>query len=46
MSPYSVVGVYQCFGGTCCLHLLGSKAILKMEIACTPETLINTYKTA
>jgi hypothetical protein len=25
MTPFSVIEIYQCFGGTSCFHLLGSR---------------------
>jgi hypothetical protein len=39
----SLVEVYQCFGGPCCLHHQGDA--LMMEAARTSETLVNFYQT-
>jgi hypothetical protein len=43
----SLVDVYQCFRGPCCLHNQGDRVIiaLMMEAARTSETLVNFYQT-
>jgi hypothetical protein len=43
--PCSLVEVYQCFRGPCCLHHQGDESLiaLMMEAARTSETLVNFY---
>jgi len=44
--PCEWVCLYQCFAGTCCLHLQGRNAPLKMERTVLSKMLLLTYTAA
>jgi hypothetical protein len=44
VTPCGLVGEYESFGGTYCLHLQGWHLDPEMEAVCSSETLVPTFK--
>jgi hypothetical protein len=42
--PCSLVGIYRCFRGACCLHLQRDESPM-MEAVSSSETSVNSYQT-